>query len=147
VDFCWRAWISGYDVIYTPKAIIYHKPDLKREFEKSLKIRSWIEKFRLRTLLKNYELKNLFKILPNYFFQKSVNLYQYRKQKKGIISSLLIIYLKAIFWNLIHIFSLIKERIFVQANRLRGDDFIFRLMEELQELEMKLIASTKYKKN
>ena len=67
-DFCWRTWIYGYDVVYAPKSFIYHKigGTIKNQ-EHRLYL---TEKNRLRTLLKNYELKSLIRILPGYYIKR-----------------------------------------------------------------------------
>jgi len=59
VDYCWRAWLFGFRVLYVPPSIMYHKfsatmgPLLKPE-------RVFLgEKNRLQTMLENLELRNL----------------------------------------------------------------------------------------
>ncbi len=79
VDFCWRAWIYGYDVVYAPKSIIYHK--IERNPKKVKKNYSFTEKNKLRTILKNYELKSLLKVLPGYFY---LNLRRILKRKSYV---------------------------------------------------------------
>lgn len=130
VDFCWRVWISGYDVIFTPKAFIYHK--IGRVIKSKWRKRYLLERNKLRTLLKNYEFKTLLKILPSYFQSRLIKVlkFSYKARVKAI--NLTSIYLRAILWNIIHFKSLIKNRKFVQSNRIKDDAFIFQLMEELQ---------------
>ncbi len=126
VDFSWRAWIFGYDVYCIPTSIIYHKINRGREIY--LKIKYMAQRNKLRTLLKNYELKSLIKILPHYFHIKIREIMGSRVYKKYI---LFILYLKTFLWNLLHIRSLIENRRLIQANRKRDDNFIFNLMDEL----------------
>ena len=145
VDFCWRAWIFGYEVFYTNKSFIYHKIDrIAKDFKKKKYLS---ERNKLRTLLKNYELKSLLKVLPNYVYIRLQAIYQYRKDKQGLSRKLLVIYLKSLFWNLIHIRSLISYRCFIQYHRSKNDKFIFKLMEELTELEKKSLIKNKSKDN
>ncbi len=136
VDFCWRAWISGYNVIYPPKAFIYHKiNNSSKSFERN---KYFSEKNCLRTLLKNYEIKSIIRILPNYIFLRLHSIYRYRKHKGHFSYKLFIIYLKSIIWNLLHIRSLINFRKNIQKNRKRNDKFIFKLMEELEKFAKNL---------
>lgn len=136
VDFCWRAWISGYDVIYTPKSFIYHKiNNSSQSFERN---KYFSEKNCIRTLLKNYEIKSIIRILPNYIFLRLHSIYRYRKHKGHLSHKLFIIYLKSISWNLLHIRSLINFRKNIQKNRKRNDKFIFKLMEELENFAKNL---------
>ena len=131
VDLCWRAIISGYDVIYAPKSFIYHK--VGRVIKDIDRKRFLLERNMLRTMLKNYELRSLVKILPIYFHQKLSIIYKYRFQKNQLSSKLLITLLKVMLWNLFHIKSLIRYRIIVQTNRKRDDKYLFRFMNELNE--------------
>lgn len=137
VDFCWRTWIFGYDVMYTPKSIIFHKID--RENRNFKRKKYFTDRNQLRTLLKNYEIRSLFKILPGYFYQRLVSIFKskiYYQQKPSI---LIIIYLKSFFWNLLHIKSLIENRKKVQNFRKRSDNFLFQVMHEIQYSVKKMI--------
>ncbi len=141
VDFCWRAWIYGYDVIYSPKPILYH---IRKKFKKKKKIKIlnrylfYVERNRLRTILKNYELKNLFKILPIYFLKRLRFIFNTYFSNKKLFYFRFFCLLRAILWNLMHLRSMIKYRKQIQANRKRDDKFIFNLMEDLTNLRKKL---------
>ena len=141
VDFCWRAWIFGYDVIYVPTSIIYHK--INRIRENFPKIIYMAQRNKLRTILKNYELKSLIKILPNYFYLRLKEIVNSQVYKK---STIFILYLKSFLWNLFQIRSLIRNRIEIQANRKRDDFFIFNLMNDLTSLSKKIKNSYKVDK-
>ena len=138
VDFCWRAWIYGYDVIYSPKPIIYHKADKPIKFKILNRVLFYIERNRLRTILKNYELKNLLRILPNYFLKRLRFIFNTYFSNKKLFYFRFFCLLRSILWNLINLRSMIKYRIKIQANRKRDDKFIFNLMEELTNLRKKL---------
>ena len=129
VDFSWRAWICGYDVYYVPTSIIYHK--INRVRENFPKIIYMSQRNKLRTLLKNYELKSLPKILPYYFY---IRLKEIIKSKVYQKHTLFISYCKGFLWNMLHIGSLIRYRIMIQKHRKRNDKFIFSLMIELEKL-------------
>lgn len=129
VDLCWRAIISGYDVIYAPKSFIYHKVD---RIQKNVDRKSFfLERNRLRTILKNLELKSLKKVLPGYLFQIFSKIQRNRLRNKMVFRKLLIIYSKAIIWNIIHVISLIKQRIWIKAIRKKSDKEIFLFMKNL----------------
>ncbi len=138
VDFCWRAWIYGYDVIYSPKPIIYHKADKPIKFKILGRILFYIERNRIRTILKNYELKNILRILPIFFFNRLRFIFNTYFSDKKLFYFHFFCLLRAILWNLINLGSMIKYRIKIQANRTRDDKFIFNLMEELTNLRKKL---------
>ncbi len=138
VDFCWRAWIYGYDVIYSPKPILYHKINKPNKFENRYHYIYYVERNRLRTILKNYELKNLFHILPIYFYKRLRFIFKIYSNDKKLFSFLFGSLLRAIVWNLLKIKSMIKYRTNIQANRKRDDKFIFNLMENLTKLKKKL---------
>lgn len=131
VDLCWRTILSGYDVVYVPKSFIYHK--VGRVIKNTDRKRFLLERNKLRTILKNYELKSLVKILPKYFMQRLLIIFKYSFNKKRLSYILLLTYFKAIIWNLIHIRSLIKNRTMIQAIRKKDDKFLFNFMENLQK--------------
>lgn len=60
VDWCWRAWLHGFEVWYVPEAIAYHKVEgsTKRYLGASAKERLG-QRNRIRSLLKCYEGKTL----------------------------------------------------------------------------------------
>lgn len=134
LDFSWRTWLTGYRVVYVPNSFIYHKIG-QIMGEMSPKKLFLSERNRLRTLLKNYELKSLLTILPVYigkrigFFIKDI--------LKLKFSAIVYIstFLKAIFWNVIHSRSLIQNRKFINLIRIRDDKFIQSLMEKSNKQE------------
>lgn len=143
VDLCWRAWISGYDVIYAPKSFLYHK--IAGVISNLWRRVYLTERNKLRTLLKNYEIKSLVKILPRYFYQtllRIIKKFKFKSQGYKVAAVFLIIYLKVILWNLFNIRSLIENRKNVQVYRNRNDDFIFQLMNELLKFRVKIARRT-----
>jgi len=131
LDLSWRAWISGYKVIYAPKSFIYHKAGfiLGRKNPRKAYL---IERNKLRTILKNYQFKTILRILPVYvikrFLLQLIMIIQHSED--FFIRSQA--YIKAIFWNLFHIRSLIQRRKFVNSIRVRNDDFIFDLNYKIE---------------
>jgi len=144
LDLSWRTWLAGYKIIYAPKSFIYHKTGaiLGRKNPRKTYL---IERNKLRTLLKNYELKTIIKILPIYFVKRflvtlrdTINL-----NKDSIIK--LQSYIKAIIWNMVNIRSLIKKRKFINSIRKRNDNFIFVLNRKIELILMK--DKLEYQKN
>jgi len=66
MDFSWRARLAGYSVYFLPSAIVYHARGGtvgRSYFQKVRNVRLYTRNH-LITLMKNYETKSLFKILP-----------------------------------------------------------------------------------
>jgi len=128
VDVSWRTWISGYNVVYVPTSFIYHKTS-RILGQKSLRKKYLLYRNKFRTTLKNYELKSLIKIFPIYVVKRigmsiKLILLMKRDAKDYIYANI-----KALFWNIINIKSLIKQRKLINQIRKRSDKFIFKLME------------------
>lgn len=132
LDLSWRAWIAGYKVIYAPKSFIYHKSSsvLKEFIPRRLFLN---ERNRLRTILKNYEIRSLVIVLPIYFKRRLLIL------KKNIFIIInnqnlaifyFLIYIKTFFWNLYHIHSLIKNRKIIGSYRKIDDKKMFQIFEK-----------------
>lgn len=70
IDLSWRAQIAGYKIIVNPSAIVYHKSmgTIKRQekHSKRAELRFLSERNTLRSLLKNYSLSTLLKVIPCY---------------------------------------------------------------------------------
>ena len=131
VDLCWRAWICGYDVFYAPKSYIYHKigrviKDEKRKVELT-------ERNKLRTLLKNYQLITLIKVILGYY-RRVLNriLYLSKNYRRQFAAQFVLSTFKALSWNLFHIKSLILQRKKISKSRKRSDKIIMKLMKELE---------------
>jgi len=60
VDLSFRIRAAGYELVLTPKAIVYHKADFKKMKNKLY----YVERNRLRFLIKNYSLRTLLLIAP-----------------------------------------------------------------------------------
>jgi GT2 family glycosyltransferase len=62
LDFGIRSWLAGYKVLYTPDAIVYHR---MRASGRSEHLNEYVDnKNRIRTLLKNFSLPTLLRVLP-----------------------------------------------------------------------------------
>lgn len=60
LDFCWRARIAGFNVRLQTNALVYHKYAFSRNKSKFF----FIERNRWLFILKNYQLKTIFAIIP-----------------------------------------------------------------------------------
>ncbi len=129
VDFCWRCWIYGYEVFFNPRSFIYHK--ISRTIKDNEVKIYLVERNKLRTILKNYELKTLIKVLPT-FFRIRLNLIYINIGLKASI--LLIRLIKSIIWNVLHVFSMIKARIEIQKGRVRSDKNIFKIIDDIRTI-------------
>lgn len=129
LDLSWRVWIAGYNVIYAPKSFIYHKTG-EILGKKNPRKKFLLERNKLRTLLKNYEIKSIIYILPIYIMKRIGVVI--RNALKGEKDTLLFIttHLKSFLWNLYHLKSLLKYRKIIQTYRKRDDKFIFQLMDK-----------------
>jgi GT2 family glycosyltransferase len=124
VDLCWRAWLAGFKTVFVPTAIVFHKLSgtmgKKKITQKYLK-----ERNRLRTLIKNYSLITLVKILPIYTMLKIGEMLLH--VLFGNLHTALAI-LKAMYWNVTNISSTLKERHHVQAIRKISDRELQKIM-------------------
>ncbi len=121
-DFCHRGWLAGYQVIYEPKAVIYHKggQTSQKMAEDFIFFHSF--KNRLASSIKNFSAATLARIIPSLII---------------IYLSLLIIYLikwqfrlalavmRAIIWNVTNIRTTLKKRQNIQANIRVLDDKVY----------------------
>jgi GT2 family glycosyltransferase len=132
IDFCLRARIAGWRVVYCPSSIVYHhrgassSPDIKKRLAEQRK------RYLLRLVLKNYEAKNIFLVLLS--LQRQVLLailgvlaglknrdFAYCRQRLRTIELVFI----TLLWNLLH--PPLKERIIAQARRRVPDHELLKL--------------------
>jgi len=117
-DLCWRIWLAGYKVVFVPTSVIYHKGGASVPKEPSQQIFFQVyllNRNRIMTLLKNYEIRNLFAYLTPWLLLEariimSAGLRGYRRSNMlySLASS------KAILWNLRNLRSIWKKRLYVQ---------------------------------
>ncbi len=63
-DLGWRLWVLGYEVIFAPKAVVYHHHHGTWERLSHTQRFTLLERNALYTIIKNYEQANLDRILP-----------------------------------------------------------------------------------
>ncbi|MDO8619170.1 MAG: glycosyltransferase family 2 protein [Candidatus Daviesbacteria bacterium] len=122
-DFCWRAEIIGYKVLYYPKTFIYHKVGFTTRRQNVLDINFNSYKNRICSQLKNLQTYNLFLILiPHLIVSLGIAaLFLLRLQPKNSI-----IILKSISWNINSLSATWKKRNEIQKNRTVSDNELFR---------------------
>jgi GT2 family glycosyltransferase len=109
VDVCWRAHLVGYKVVVNPLSIIYHKgggsalgapganiDKKKGKYLTSTWRRYFAERNILRTVLKNYSILTLAKLLPTFFFMYFSEIVLYILTSRSDVA---MTYLNALWWN------------------------------------------------
>ena len=132
VDLCWRALINGYNVVYAPKSILYHKigvtdlDDIQKKY--------WLRRNKLRSILKNYEKKTILQVLPIIFYGWLMLVLSsiFRRERKYALK-FMIIYFKSLIWNILHLKSLIRERMQVQERRTKNDKYLLSLIKKFND--------------
>lgn len=128
LDFSWRIWIAGYRVVLAHKSIIYHytKSVARRTNIGANKFDIYFQlaKNSFRSILKNYETKNVIRYLPVSLF---VNLARavLVLLRRGDISALLAT-LYSIWWSFKNLPNTIQSRINTQKSRKFSDKFIMK---------------------
>jgi hypothetical protein len=64
VDLCWRLWVLGYKVWFAPRSVAYHRHHGYWSAVTDIKKRVFYERNALWSVIKNYEEKNLRRVLP-----------------------------------------------------------------------------------
>ncbi len=121
-DFCWRVWLSGYEVIFSPKGSIFHKVGATSKNMNQFSINYHSLKNRVASLIKNLEFYNLFLILiPHLIILIAITIYyllNFRFDKAKMVTS-------AFWWNIIHLPSILNKRKIVQKFRVISDKEVF----------------------
>jgi len=123
-DFCWRARLAGYSVIYDPEAVVHHYGSFTTGKLSAQRI-YWQSRNRMITNMKNFEANRLI----NWFVYEIANLFMillgglaFKEYRKYAVS-----YLKACFWVLLHIPQILVKRGKLQKLRRVRDEEILRL--------------------
>lgn len=130
-DFCFRAWLAEYRVVFAPKSIVWHAFNTPlKETQKHYS--NYIVRFYgcrnyITTLLKNLSFLSLLKILPFHIISwifLSISFIM-----KGKIKDAFWI-IKGIGWNAVNFHNLIKKRVYVQKNirKIKDREFLNKIM-------------------
>ncbi|MDH5770152.1 MAG: glycosyltransferase family 2 protein [Candidatus Bathyarchaeota archaeon] len=133
LDLCWRARLEGYTVIVNKAAKIYHASGgsivggtiKNRSYTTNLTRIFLRERNTLRTLIKNYSLGNLIRIMPLYLAILSIECFTWAFLLKP---SVCISLFKAIWWNIEVLKDTLNHRQRIQAFRKIGDQEIMKKM-------------------
>jgi GT2 family glycosyltransferase len=130
-DFCYRAWLAGYRVVFAPKAIVWHafNTPLKKtkQFYSFYAVRFYGCRNYIMTLLKNLSFGNLLWILPFHILGWLILSIAFLCKGKFKDSFWII---KAIFWNIFHFPSIMKKRSIVQKQirKIPDNQFLEKVM-------------------
>ncbi len=134
-DLGWRTLLAGYENIFCPSSIVYHKfsstKDIVDPDFNNYLVRFHGTKNYIQTHIKNLSFKFLIKILPIHtllWFSLATYLFF-----TGKFKSAKNIY-KGIFWNIIHLKQTLQKRKIIQKNRKISDTQLF--------INQKLMAQT-----
>lgn len=120
LDWCWRARLKGYKIIYVPYAEVRHHWRGSGAPMVYLLERHW-----LSTVLKNYSLKILIQLMPKYLALKALKaiwlIARAESREKLTV-------LKSILWNLTNLRKTWKKRVRIQMSRTRADVEIQKYM-------------------
>ena len=131
LDLSIRSWLYGLKVVIAPKSKIYHKIEGKQTKLNSYFKNFLLERNRLRTILKNYELRNVLYLFPAYIIKKmGILVVSGFNLKKNVIYLFSIF--RSIIWNLKNIQSLIKYRYFIQNIRRINDKSFFKIIDNIR---------------
>lgn len=116
VDFSWRVWLRGYRVVNVTSSVVFHDGCASHCRGKALEVFS--SKNRLRTVLKNYELKNAIffgLVLSGIYVLFSMTSFIRSRDFKDLC------YLKALSWNIRNMPETWRRRVIVQTHRTLSD--------------------------
>lgn len=118
-DFCWRAWLAGYSVLYEPKAVIYHKGGRATKRLPSSFVNFHSFKNRINALMKNLGGLELVKILPLHLLLCQLAFFSFllKGGLKVAISTE-----QAILWNLANLGHTLRKRKRVQQKIRKVED-------------------------
>ncbi len=129
-DLCHRIWLSGYTIIYTPDAVVYHTGGgaSKRMAPTYILFHSY--KNRIQTYIKNLSWKYLIRLLPfTLVVYLGASLGYLLRGNVGVTIAIL----RSILWNIVHIKKILIKRRDVQRMRVvRDDSFLPRLTKKVR---------------
>jgi len=124
-DLCWRIWLTGYEIVYFPKSVVYHK--FGTSYRLFPEFQSFLARFHgsknyISTLIKNLSAQELLLILPLHLILWMIVAFQQILTLK-IKSGMYI--LKGIFWVPFNLPSLLAKRKVIQSKRVIDDKELF----------------------
>ncbi|QQG43480.1 MAG: glycosyltransferase family 2 protein [Candidatus Daviesbacteria bacterium] len=143
-DFCWRVWLLGYQVLYYPETFIYHKVGFTSKKQDQVFVFYHSLKNRLLSMIKNFEMKNLFLIGGfHLFLLLGLSLYYLLRMR---IRQGMMVY-QAIFWNILNLNQTLQKRAKVQKLRRVTDKKIFEIIMKPFDLKAMVVHFGKVEAN
>jgi hypothetical protein len=122
-DFCWRAWLYGYKVIYVPTSVVYHKFGGSWGHSSPEKVFLG-EKNRLSSMIKNAEWINLISgLFLTIFFNIIRIMFYSRNRAPNMVLSII----RADLWILKNIRKIMNKRILQKKRVVKRDHTLFEL--------------------
>lgn len=121
LDWCWRARLKGYKILYSPEAKIYH-----RWMGSGGSMIQLLEMHWMTNLLKNYTPRTLCAIAPKYFTLKMLKAAWLMKNGEELTEKLAVF--KAFAWNLKNFRKTWRKHSIIQLSRKMSDKQIQKSM-------------------
>ena len=122
-DFCWRAWLYGYKVIYVPTSVVYHKFGGSWGHSSPEKVFLG-EKNRLSSMIKNLEWINLISgLFLTIFFNIIRIMFYSRNRAQNMVLSII----RADLWILKNIRKIMNKRTLQKKRVSKRDHTLFEL--------------------
>lgn len=122
VDYCLRARLSGWRVVFCPQSIVYHARGGSTSSRDKARINNLSRGYPLRVMLKNYQLKNTIHFGGQCFLRLLISSFAGVKNSDWHYARS---NLRSAAWNLAHI--PVRERVLIQIQRKLADKWLFRL--------------------
>lgn len=137
LDFCWRIWLAGYEILYVPASRVYHwskSVEQRTSLMRATKsfVYFHINKNTFRTLLKNYSLPFLAKYLPfslAIVFGRGLIVLFSRLDPSALIAAF-----RSVFWNLRYLPDTLRCRRVIQSSRRFSDAYLYRTIMSHESL-------------
>lgn len=135
-DLSFRVWLSGFRVVFAPKAVVYHAFDTPKKKDKKYYSKYIVRYYGCRnyisTLIKNLQFRSLLKILPLHLCSWITIAFLFLF--KGSTADSYYI-LKGIFWNILNIGLLINKRNKIN-NKIRrvNDRWVFAKVKSQEQV-------------
>jgi hypothetical protein len=121
LDWCWRARLKGYKILYVPEARIYH-----RWKGSNGAMIQFLERHQLATVIKNYSLKSLISIVPRWLALKVLKAMWLINHGTALDEKLAVF--RAITWNLRCLRDTWERHLMAQFGREVSDKEVRRKM-------------------
>jgi GT2 family glycosyltransferase len=139
VDLCWRIWLSGYKVVYSPVSLVYHGFGTSIRSNEQKRIYLYYRNHIL-VLLKNYNFFNTAKsIFVSFMFEaRNFTIFLIRRKTSTSIAIA-----KAFLWNLIHLRSSWLKRQTVQkyVRRVPDEEIMRHLLKPYPPFPLYIVFS------